>query len=147
VEDLDRLFAHLSFRGVFEAEFKYDERDGRFKLLEVNARPWYFIGFAADCGVDVCEMAYWDALDVSVEPVRTYTVGRRCVVGSDQFVCRQLLRRGGLTPGAWLRSWIGARQLLFAWDDPLPGVARLLNVVARSLASTPVPLARSRESG
>ena len=53
IESLDRLFAHLSYRGVFEAEFKYDDRDGQFKLLEVNARPWYFIGFAAECGVDL----------------------------------------------------------------------------------------------
>ena len=54
VESLDRLLSHLSYRGVFEAEFKYDARDGEFKLLEVNGRPWYFIGFAAMCGVDLC---------------------------------------------------------------------------------------------
>ena len=47
IESLDRLFAHLSYRGVFEAEFKYDDRDGQLKLLEVNTRPWYFMGFAA----------------------------------------------------------------------------------------------------
>jgi predicted ATP-grasp superfamily ATP-dependent carboligase len=75
IESLDRLFAHLSYRGVFEAEFKYDDRDGQFKLLEVNARPWYFIGFAAECGVDLCEMAYWDALGISVDPVTTYKGG------------------------------------------------------------------------
>ncbi len=138
VECLDRLFAHLSYRGVFEAEFKYDERDGQFKLLEVNARPWYFISFAADCGVDLCEMAYWDALGVAVEPVGAYEVGRHCVVGADSFGCWQLFRQGRLTAWAWLRSWVGARQLLFSWDDPLPGFARLVHhvwiVAARQLA-------------
>lgn len=126
VEHLDRLLAHLSYRGVFEAEFKHDERDGEFKLLEVNARPWGFIGFADACGVDFCGMAYRDALGHTVEAVTTYQVGRRCVVGADRFACWRELRAGRLTPWASLRSWLGARQLLFAWDDPLPGFARLL---------------------
>ena len=125
VESLDRLLAHLSYRGVFEAEFKYDARDGHFKLLEVNGRPWYFIGFAADCGVDLCAMAYRDALGLAVEPVHTYEPGRHCVVGSDRFACWALFRRGQLSAWAWLRSWLGARQLLFAWDDPRPGVVRI----------------------
>jgi predicted ATP-grasp superfamily ATP-dependent carboligase len=129
VESLDLLLAHLSYRGVFEAEFKYDARDGQFKLLEVNARPWYFIGFAADCGVDFCAMAYRDALGLPVEPVSTYALGRHCVVGSDRFACWALFRRGQLSAGAWLRSWLGARQMLFAWDDPVPGVARMLRAL------------------
>jgi predicted ATP-grasp superfamily ATP-dependent carboligase len=138
VESLDRLFAHLSYRGVFEAEFKYDERDGQFKLLEVNARPWYFIGFAAECGVDLCEMAYWDALGVSVDPVTTYKEGRHCVVGGDRFACWELFRQGRLSAWSWLWQWLGARQLLFSWSDPLPGFARILQhlrvVIGRRLA-------------
>ena len=126
VESLDRLLAHLSYRGVFEAEFKYDARDERFKLLEVNARPWYFIGFAAACGVDFCAMAYRDALGLPVELQHAYPEGRHCVVGGDRFACGALRRRGQLSAWAWLRSWLGARQLLFAWDDPVPGFARLL---------------------
>jgi predicted ATP-grasp superfamily ATP-dependent carboligase len=121
-----------------EAEFKYDERDGEFKLLEVNARPWYFIGFAADCGVDFCAMAYRDALGLEVHPVVSYEAGRHCIVGADRFGCWRQFRKGRLGAWAWLRSWIGARQLLFSWDDPVPGFARLLQhlriVTARTLA-------------
>lgn len=126
VDSLDRLLADLSFRGVFEAEFKYDARDEQFKLLEVNARPWYFIGFAADCGVDFCAMAYRDALGLAVEPVHSYETGRHCVVGADRYACWALFRQGQLGAWAWLRSWLGARQMLFAWDDPIPGLVRVL---------------------
>jgi predicted ATP-grasp superfamily ATP-dependent carboligase len=72
IESLDRLFAHLSYRGVFEAEFKYDDRDGQFKLLEVNARPWYFIGLAAECGVDLLRNGLLGRAGRSVDPVTTY---------------------------------------------------------------------------
>lgn len=140
VESLDRLLAYLSYRGVLEAEFKYDARDGEFKLLEVNARPWSFIGFAALCGVDFTAMAYRDALGLAVEPVHRYEPGRHCVVGLDRSACWALFRRGQLGWGAWLRSWLGARQMLFEWADPLPGVARLgrwLRIgVTRKLART-----------
>jgi predicted ATP-grasp superfamily ATP-dependent carboligase len=125
VESLDRLLARLSYRGVFEAEFKYDARDGEFKLLEVNGRPWSFIGFAALCGVDFAAMAYRDALGLAVEPVHRYEPGRHCVVGLDRSACWALFRGGQLGAWGWLRSWLSARQMLFEWADPLPGVARL----------------------
>ncbi len=123
VEPLDRLLAALRYRGMFEAEFKYDDRDARFKLLEVNARPWLFLGFAAACGVDFCVMAYRDALGLPVDPVERYPVGRRFLVPSlDAQGCWRLLREGSLTPWGWMRSWLGAGQLVFAWDDPVPGL-------------------------
>jgi hypothetical protein len=71
-------------------------------------------------------MAYRDALGLAVEPVHTYDVGRHCVVGADRFACWALFRQEQLSAWAWLRSWLGARQMLFSWDDPLPGFARIL---------------------
>jgi predicted ATP-grasp superfamily ATP-dependent carboligase len=47
MEVLRQLLGALRYRGVFDAEFKYDERDGLFKLLEVNTRPYTYVGFAA----------------------------------------------------------------------------------------------------
>ena len=58
----------VSYRGIFSAEFKCDDRDGFFKILEVNARPWWYVEAAACAGMDVCSMAYHDALGPTVEP-------------------------------------------------------------------------------
>ncbi len=66
VASVERLLAHVGYRGIFSAEFKYDERDGLFKILEVNARPWWYVEFTARCGVDVCTLAYRDALGEAV---------------------------------------------------------------------------------
>jgi predicted ATP-grasp superfamily ATP-dependent carboligase len=114
-----RLLSAIGYRGVFSAELKLDSRDGLFKLLEVNARPWWFVEFAAFCGVDVCEMSRQDALGEEVTSVSAYRVGRRCVFARRDLATRHT-NHAGLAK--ILASWIGARELTFAWDDPRPGL-------------------------
>jgi len=58
-----------------------------------------------------------------------HPAGRYCVVGANRFACRVLRGEGQLSVGEWLRSWLGARQLLFAWDDPAPAFARIVRHV------------------
>ena len=77
VSELDRLLGHLRYRGIFNAEFMRDERTNQFYLLEVNARPWWYIEFAASCGVDVCNLAYRDALGEPVDSIARYREGQR----------------------------------------------------------------------
>jgi D-aspartate ligase len=121
-ETLLRLLRSIAYRGVFSAEFKLDDRDGLFKILEVNARPWWFVGFAAACGVDVCGMARRDALGEDVETVTSYRVGLRCVYARRDLDGWRAHPRESRPPlASVLRSWIGAQQLTFSLDDPRPG--------------------------
>jgi len=122
-EALDRLLSTIRFRGIYSAEFKYDERDGLFKILEINSRPWWYIEFASICGVNVCKMAYDDALDRPVDSVKTYIVGRRCIYAYyDTLSCLRLYRQRRLTLFDWIKSWWGANQPEFSWNDPMPCV-------------------------
>ncbi len=132
VETITRLLAGIAYRGVFSAELKLDDRDGLYKLLEVNARPWWYVDFAARCGVDVCRMAYLDALGLEVERVTTYRAGRRCILPHLDLECVAVERRKRAL-GGWslLRSWVGAYQPMFSWDDPLPGVVHFSSWVAK----------------
>lgn len=123
---LDALFADLRYRGVFSAEFKRDARNGEFKLIEVNARPWWYVEFAARCGVNVCEMAVRDALGEQVQTVSKYTVGRRCVYPYyDRDAIRDEAGAGHLSLLAGVRSWLGAYQPIFRWSDPLPALSEV----------------------
>lgn len=126
-DSLIRLLGSIDYRGVFSAEFKLDERDGLFKILEVNARPWWFVGFAAKSGVDVCSMAYRDALGERVEEVTTYAVGRRCIAPRLDLEAGLADWREGRT-GLWpfLRSWVGADQLTLCRDDARPSAKEIL---------------------
>src|SRR5512143_3681452 len=132
VETITRLLRGIGYRGVFSAEFKLDDREGLFKLLEVNARPWWYVDFAARCGVDVCGMAYRDALGREIEPVTSYRVGRRSVYPRLDLENR-LGGRGPLSMNGWslLRSWIGAHQPFFCWEDPVPGIVDLYSWIKK----------------
>lgn len=124
VAPLQYLLESLSYRGVFSAEFKYDARDGFFKLLEINARPWWYIEVPAEAGIDICRMAYLDALELDVEPALSYKAGRRFGYPfADLRAWRELQKAEGLGFWSWLASWGGASVTPFAWNDPMPALA------------------------
>ncbi len=134
VASLDRILADLHYRGVFSAEFKRDPRDGVFKLLEINARPWWYIGFATACGVNVAAMAYWDALDHDVPTVTDYRVGRWCVFHRmDIQPGLADLRAGRLTAPALVKTWLLAEHPVFALNDLGPTAHMLARMPAAAL--------------
>jgi len=123
---LRTLFADIEYRGIFSAEFKRDPRDGVFNLIEVNPRPWWYVDFAARCGVNVCAMTVRDALGEPVETISKYAVGRRCVFPYyDLPAVRTERAAGRLGLIGWASSWIGPYQPVFRWSDPMPALGEL----------------------
>lgn len=51
--DVFKMFAALEYSGIGHIEFIRDVRDGRFRFLEINPRPWGVIGVAQWAGVDL----------------------------------------------------------------------------------------------
>jgi D-aspartate ligase len=132
IDALRRLLPDLSYRGIFSAEFKLDPRDDRFKLIEVNCRPWWFNGFAADCGVDVTLMAYHDALGDPVTPSNGYKRGARLVLSvNDLRACLHLHRTAELNLAESMKFWLAAHDAVFKWNDPMPFVRHSWTQVAR----------------
>ncbi len=130
VESTRRVLSAVDYHGIFSAEFKRDPRDGLFKLLEVNSRPWWFVDFAVRCGVDVCRMAYDDAQGVPVRRVGDYRVGATCVFPYyDFFAVQPMLDAGSITWRSWAGEIIRALQPVGCWDDPLPGLVAFSRVI------------------
>jgi predicted ATP-grasp superfamily ATP-dependent carboligase len=135
VESVHRVLAEVSYRGIFSAEFKRDPRDGLFKLLEINARPWWFVDFAVRCGVDVCRMAYDDALGREVRAVESYRIGASCIYPYyDFFATQPLVQAGTMTWRRWASEVVHALQPVGRWDDPLPGLIGFCRIVSAAMA-------------
>jgi predicted ATP-grasp superfamily ATP-dependent carboligase len=123
--DLERLLGQLGYRGIFSAEFKRDDRDGTFRLVEVNPRAWWFVEFAARCGVDTATMSFKAARGDPLSQVRFYEVGR--VFSHPYFDIRACKASFASWPRVlmeFLKPLPGASQPLFSWDDPYPALGR-----------------------
>ncbi len=124
--DLERLLKNIGYRGIFSVEFKLDPRDGVFKFIEVNTRPWGDMALALRCGVDVMEMAWLDAQEHEVPAITRYKIGQHWIsLFRDRVVCQQMIRAGELSGGSALRQWAGAATDIFALNDPLPLAAEM----------------------
>lgn len=121
---LRKLLAKLDYRGIFSAEFKRDERDGQFRILEVNTRVWWYVEFAARSGINVCRMAYDDARDEPVASAsRHYPAGKGCTYFPGDV--KTVLRLSRRERGPWWEiasQWSRGSFLAFRYDDILPGL-------------------------
>ncbi|HUZ67055.1 MAG TPA: ATP-grasp domain-containing protein [Beijerinckiaceae bacterium] len=127
-----RFLAPLAFSGMVEIEFKFDARDGRHKLLDVNMRPWTWIALGAAAGVDFPFVQWQVAQGRSVASA----VGRPGVawthVSRDAAAAVSHIASGALS----LRSyWRSLRRptayAAYASDDLIPGLIDLPLVAAR----------------
>ncbi|MFC4436869.1 MULTISPECIES: carboxylate--amine ligase [Natrialbaceae] len=55
------------YHGISEAEFLYDARTDEYRLLDINTRPWKWIGLPIAAGANLPAAAYADATDSAYE--------------------------------------------------------------------------------
>ncbi len=58
-----RLLERMKFFGISQVELKRDDRDGLYKLIEVNGRSWLWIKLAAFSGVNLPLIQYYELTD------------------------------------------------------------------------------------
>jgi len=140
-ETTERFMRGIGYRGILDIGYRFDERDGQYKLLDVNPRiGGTFRLFVGDNDLDVLRAMHLDLTGREV-PDSGLPDGRRWIVEpldlTSSIVYR---RRGDIRLGAWLRSFRGVREAAwFALDDPLPFLAlwprlaldRVLTLVGR----------------
>ena len=117
-----RFMKALGYRGILDIGYRFDHRDNRYKLLDVNPRiGGTFRLFVGHDGMDVLRALH---LDLTGKQVHTSSLqeGRRWIVEPLDIASSIVYgRRGDLTLGGWLRSLRGVREAAwFAADDPLP---------------------------
>jgi predicted ATP-grasp superfamily ATP-dependent carboligase len=73
------LFEALGWVGMASLETKYDPRDGTYKIIEINPRPWAILKVTVDCGVDVPMLYYRAAQGERVEPSSDFEEDRHFI--------------------------------------------------------------------
>jgi len=121
------LLRRLGIRGVAEVEFKCDERDGKWRLIEINPRFSLQHALASAAGLNLASLEYFDLIGAPAIAAPKYREGVRwTIAGLDLRASLGQWRRGELDIRQWARSFEGLRaEALFARDDPGPALAYL----------------------
>lgn len=136
VEELATRFLRATgYSGLVELEFKYDRRDGRYKLLDVNARTWTWLPLGGKAGVDFPWVMWKLALGEAVEPSRGRAGCAWAHLSRDLAAAFAEIRAGSLTLSGYLNSFRATplEFAAFSKDDPLPGLLDLPLALARIL--------------
>lgn len=126
-EPSDRFLHEIDYYGLAELEYKLDEADGRYKLLDVNARTWGYHSLGRVAGVDFPLLLHLDQLGVDVADAQARPgVSWARLLTDFPAAAPDLVRRRL----KW-RDYVGSlrgieTEASFSRDDPRPAVAELL---------------------
>jgi len=122
-----KILGQVGYYGLSEVEFMLDPRDGIYKLIEINARPWGWHTLAIAAGVDLPYLLYQDILggkglqngfDKNAKWIRLTT---------DIPTAIAEIFRGTLKVNDYANSFRGKKQFaVLSIKDPLPFIAELL---------------------
>jgi predicted ATP-grasp superfamily ATP-dependent carboligase len=129
-----RLLQELGYWGVSQVEFKRHADDGRYCLMEVNARHWLWHSLATVCGVNLSHVAYADAIGRPYTSPRQVDGPRWALTSTETRDAVREIARGERRLRPWLASYRGVRlDGVLSFKDPVPG-ALILGRQLRSIA-------------
>ncbi len=67
-----RFLENIGFDGLAEVEFKFDSRDGKYKILDVNPRTWGWHTLGKAAGIDFPYLLWQQAVGLPVTPINRH---------------------------------------------------------------------------
>jgi predicted ATP-grasp superfamily ATP-dependent carboligase len=114
----------LGYRGPLDIGYKYDERSGQYKAIDVNPRIGRTFRLLVDsAGMDVARALYLDLTGQPVIPGEPREERKWVVENFDLISSPRYIRESELSVRAWIRSYQGVEEgFWFARDDLGPFV-------------------------
>jgi D-aspartate ligase len=115
-----KLFSSINYKGVGSAEFKYDERDGKLKLIEINSRYWQQNALADFCGMNFPLMDYLEAIGYNPKPIQNFTENLKYLnifPSIESYI--EYKKSGEITFIKWLKDIKGKKTISFFHKDDL----------------------------
>lgn len=119
-----KIMERLKFTGVCEIEYLKDPRDGQYKLIEINARTWLWVGLARACGVDFAKIAFHYLTGKDEEYPEDYVKGISWLnYLTDTIFAMKAIQKKQLTLKAYLESMKGRKvHAIWSSNDIRPGI-------------------------
>lgn len=119
-----RILKELNYTGVCEVEYLRNPLDGEFKLIEINARTWLWVGLAKACGVNFAVMIYNYLNKIPFTYPSKYKTEVNWVnYITDSVFSLQAILTQQLKLKHYFCSFKGKTvNAIFSWRDILPGV-------------------------
>jgi D-aspartate ligase len=133
--EAEALLKALNYRGIMDLDYRFDLRDGRYKVTDFNPRIGaQFRLFTDEAGIDVVRALHLDLTGRAVPRSRRIE-GRTFIAEHHDALAAWTYRRdGGLTVRTWLRSLRGADERAWlAKDDLRPFVAMSARLTVRGV--------------
>jgi predicted ATP-grasp superfamily ATP-dependent carboligase len=117
----------LQYRGIIDMGYRFDARDGKYKVYDINPRVGAtFRLFVDTLGYDVVRAFYLDMTHQGVSPGQIREGRRWIVEDSDLLSSFRYRSDRQLSVRNWIRSLRGIEEgALFAVDDMMPLGARM----------------------
>ena len=125
-EPSERFLSRIGYRGLVEIEYKQDERDGSYLLLDVNARTWGYHTLGTRLGVDFPALLYQMHLNQTVSPGTARSGAGWVRLATDVPTVLAGLAHGRVRLSDYVRSMSHIRcESVFSLRDPIPSVAEV----------------------
>lgn len=137
IESALMLLKNLHYTGMAGIEFKWDARENKFKLIEVNPRTSLQGELAIGSGVNLPLIAYKDMVGVNIKPVLSFTEGIKWFnLELDFYSFIGYFKKNELTLSTWLNSLRGKKTYAhFSLYDPLPAMVSFIKLVYKIVNS------------
>lgn len=136
-----RFVKSVGFYGISNIEYKYDERDGLYKLMEINPRTGLWNLSVLESGVNLPLIAYRDILGKPISD-ESNKEGKLiwAITLFDMLVSLRGYRSNGeaeyaLSYKEWRKSLKGSRKVdaIFRWNDPMPSLVHTFGLLSYSI--------------
>lgn len=126
-----RFFESINYRGIGNIEFKYDDRDDQWKIIECNPRFTAIQELLIQSGLDTGSLVYGDITGRRVDMPTHYRHGVSLIHLEKDFRAFLALRKAGkLTLSEWFSTIpFSYVRPYFSWSDPKPFLKRFFSRV------------------
>lgn len=127
-----KLIKHFNYTGVCEIEWLKDPSDGHYKLIEINARTWLWVGLAKACGVDYGGYIYNYLNGIKTDYPTGYRTGVKWINSlTDSVYALLAIKKGMLTIKQYFSSLKGEKVFaLYYRGDLKPMLAYALMTIS-----------------